>query len=365
MGSYPIITKSYVKRNEKIKKVQKENKSKYLRKIFAYPKASITKVITENGYIDMVGKEEQPETKVIEKNELLKAIEENELTGMSGNGFPTYKKLKSVIASTAENRILIINGAECDPGLIHDEWLIRNRLEDIIFGSKLVSEMIQASETFLAIKLKNEAIEGINVKILPDRYPMGQERILIKQVLNVEVSKNEIPAKKGILVINVQTVIMIAEIAKGKFSKGSRYITVADYTAGQAKVVRVDYGMKAQEVLQHILGRQDNKGMYAGGGVMGAHRLEHNEMITPLTNFVGYGADIGYNNDSRCKGCGNCTRNCPMGIKVHKVVDDYAKNKNIDMQKYELEKCINCGTCTFLCQAGKNIMEIVNMLKNK
>lgn len=367
MNNYPIITKKKVKSNDKIKKIQKEAKKKYgRRKLFGYPKASIPKIIVENGYVDMANKKSQAGVKVAELDKLLLAIEENELTGMSGNGFPTYKKLKVAMESAASNKALIINGAECDPGLIHDAWLIRNRLEDIIFASKLIGEMINASEVFLAAKLmKNESIEGISVKNLPNRYPIGAEKILIKEVLGLEMEKKDIPVKKGILVLNVQTIIMIAEIAKGEFLKGSRYITVADYTNGEAKVAKVTYDMKTKEVLERVFGKQADKVIYAGGGIMGAHQAKEDERITPLTNFVGYGDKVAYDNASKCKKCGNCSRNCPMGIKVHKVVENYAKNINSNMQQYGVQNCINCGTCTYLCQAGKNTMEIVNMYSNK
>lgn len=367
MSSYPIITKKSVKSNDKIKKIQKEAKKKYgKRKLFGYPKASIPKIIVESGYVDIVDKKVNTGVKINELNKLLVVIEENELTGMSGNGFPTYKKLKTAMEVSTSNKVLIINGAECDPGLIHDAWLIRNRLKDIIFGSKLVGEMINASDVFLAAKLmKNESIEGINVKNLPNRYPIGAEKILIKEVLGVEMDKKDIPVKKGILVLNVQTIIMIAEMAKGEFSKGSRYITVADYTNGEAKVAKVTYDMKSKEVLEKVLGKQTGKVIYAGGGVMGAHKVEEDERITPLTNFVGYADKVAYDNGSKCKKCGNCSRNCPMGIKVHKVVADYGKSINSNMQQYGVQNCINCGTCTYLCQAGKNTMEIVNMYSNK
>lgn len=367
MISYPIITKKQVKSNDKIKKIQKEAKKKYGKRIlFGYPKASISKIIVQDGYVDMVDKKNSTGVKINELNKLLLVIEENELTGMSGNGFPTYKKLKTAMEAAAPNKVLIVNGAECDPGLIHDAWLIRNRLEDIIFGSKLAAEMINASDVFLAAKLmKNERIEGIKIKNIPNRYPIGAEKILIKEVLGVEMDKKDIPVKKGILVLNVQTIIMIAEIAKGEFLRGSRYITAADYTKGEAKVVKVTYEMKVKEVLEKVLGERAGKAVYAGGGIMGAHQAEKDERITPFTNFVGYADKVAYDNASKCKRCGNCSRNCPMGIKVHKVMADYAKNINSNMQQYGVQNCINCGTCTFLCQAGKNTMEIVNMYVSK
>lgn len=362
MENYPILTKKMVNKNKQVKKVQKESKRAYKYQKSRYVKAKLSKLVKEIGYLDLVGEKEGKNIQNIDKKDLLLEIEKAQLTGMSGNGFLTYKKLKAVLESPKENRVVIINGAECDPGLIHDEWLIKNRLDDIILGSKLISEMISANDVFLATRLKKgfESIEGINVKALPNRYPMGAESILIKQTLGIELDKNVIPVTVGILVINVQTVIKIAEIYKGVYLKNSRYITVADYVKGEAKVVKVSYGSNAWDILEEVFGKQNDKVKYLGGGVMNAHQMNKEDKIEPKVNFVGYGEQTSYDQASKCKKCRCCSKNCPMGIKVHKIVGANEKNQKIDTKIYGAENCINCGTCTFVCAAGKNTMKIVN-----
>ncbi|MBE6063767.1 MAG: 4Fe-4S dicluster domain-containing protein [Clostridium butyricum] len=362
MNNYPIVTTKMVGDNKRVKKVQKESKKSYKYKRSRYVKAKLSKLVKETGYLDMVGESKEKNINTIDKKDLLLEIEKAQLTGMSGNGFPTYKKLKAVLESSSENRVVIINGAECDPGLIHDEWLIRNRLDDIILGSKLISDMIGANDVFLATRLKKgfESIEGIKVKPLPNRYPMGAENILIKQTLGIELDKNVIPVSVGILVINVQTVIRIAEIYKGVYLKNSRYITVADYVEGEAKVVRVGYDSNAQDILEKVFGKQNNKVKYLGGGVMNAHEMNKEDKIGPKVNFIGYGEQTNYDQASKCKKCRRCSKNCPMGIKVHKIISAYEKKQEIDAKIYGTENCINCGTCTFVCAAGKNTMKIVN-----
>jgi hypothetical protein len=47
--------------------------------------------------------------------------------------FPTADKIRTVIASEAKDRHLIINAASV-PGLVHDNWLLQNRSKEIMKG---------------------------------------------------------------------------------------------------------------------------------------------------------------------------------------------------------------------------------------
>lgn len=166
--NYPIITNKSVKKNKTIRKVQKTNKKKYLKIRSKYPKACISKIIVENGYVNM-SNNENVSMKTVELSKLLNAIHENGLTCMSGNGFSTYEKLVSVIESSVKNKVLIINGLECDPGLIHDEWLIKNMSDEIVIGSKLIAKMINTADVIFAVKeINSNSLEGISVRILPN-----------------------------------------------------------------------------------------------------------------------------------------------------------------------------------------------------
>ncbi|SFR72139.1 4Fe-4S dicluster domain-containing protein [Anaeromicropila populeti] len=360
----PIITKKYVKGNRIIKNIQKQSKKSYSRIKVKFPKAFIGKVVQESGFVDLSEEKHKDGQNINTKEEsLLDRIKQSGLTGMSGNGFSVYKKLEEVIKSTASEKVLIINGAECDPGLIHDEWLLRNRMDEIIEGSKIVSSLIKARKVYLAVKIENIGrVSGMEVKVLPNKYPVGAEKVVIKHVLNVELSRGEIPVHKGILVMNVQTVIAIGQIQKGTYLNNTRYITAADCTNGIAKAVRVDYGMSVEEVAAKVLGEKKEKKIYLGGGVMDAHLLKNGETITETINFVGYGSGITYNNEAKCRKCGACSRNCPMGIKVIKIVRHYDKKLKLDKEAFSPDLCLKCGACSFVCPAGKNVMWIMNKM---
>jgi Na+-translocating ferredoxin:NAD+ oxidoreductase RnfD subunit len=92
------------------------------------------KAVTTGGYgielIDLVRTEEPVpiDERIIADmtdSDILNKIKECEVYGMGGAAFPTGRKLQTLIASK-EEKYLIVNGVECDPGLHQDAWLLRH-----------------------------------------------------------------------------------------------------------------------------------------------------------------------------------------------------------------------------------------------
>jgi Na+-translocating ferredoxin:NAD+ oxidoreductase RnfC subunit len=84
------------------------------------------------------------------------------------------------------------------------------------------------------------------------------------------------------------------------------------------------------------------------------------DIISEKTNFIGYGYEINYSMNVKCKNCRACARKCPMKIKVHKVIQSLEKNDFKKGKEFQPERCIQCGTCTYYCNAGKNTMELIS-----
>lgn len=358
---YPLITRKEVKKNKIIKKLQKNTEKRYKSIKGSFPKAKISKVVElkeDNNFFDL--SEKNINQNMTGNNNILELIESCSLIGLSGNGFPTERKIKAVMDANTKDKYLIVNAVECDPGLLHDNWLIKNRLAQIEEGISVLSEIVPFKRIVLAAKdLGTPHNSKIEVSLVPNRYPMGYEKILIKRVLGIDLEAGQIPAEHGILVLNAQTVLAVNEIAKGVYQKGSRYITVADYTSGEAVVAKISGEITVTEILNKTLGVRGEKDIFAGGGIMLGHKVQKDEKVSAKTNFVAYGTNIEFNDDSKCRKCGACARKCPMGIKVHKIVSTLEKDKNADVSIYHPELCINCGTCTYHCRAGKNTMNIV------
>ena len=335
--------------------------------------------IPENA-IDQNLAEQKNQTAVNQKY-LLHLLEENSLTGMSGNGFGVKDKLEAL----PENpRILLVNGVECEPGLLQDEWLLQNFKEEIFQGMDFLCQCIPFERRILACKVlrkdrkayrkegkdkreygkerreKRECRGGHEVCYVPAAYPMGEEHLLIRQVLGEELNREERPSDAGILVINVQTVYQIYCLITGQY-QGGRYVTLTDLATGKAKVVYVRRGEIIKDTLKKYFPKSGNSTFFAGAGIMSAHSVTEGEMFTDQISFAAVGNPASITNEEICKGCGRCNHKCPAGVDIRGIVKMREKNPKADISNYGIENCIHCKSCTFFCRAGKNIQEYLSV----
>ena len=300
------------------------------------------------------------------KEQLIAAVEAAGLTGMSGNGFPVARKLSALTSSTSLQSVLLVNAAECDPGLVHDEWLVNTHLADIRRGMDIISRTFQISRSVLAVKaVKRTQTTGMSsarehdmeICSVPARYPAGEEHFLIQTALGIDLPKSALPVDHGILVMNVQTIWQIARILDGSYD-GGRYITVADIKHGIARPAYVNTDTRVAELLHKAFGIKPptEYKCHAGGGIMASHEMTADETCGETISFAAYlPTDLAavLSNQNRCKGCGACSRKCPAGIDVRKIVSLREQNADADISLYHPEACLHCGSCTWFCHGNK------------
>lgn len=374
MKNYCIVNKRSVVRNKELKRVQRKSRRYYQEKLFQKagnaPKARIGKFcdLSRVEYKIISDTKFQGMKKMkLSREELIYLCEKSSLTGRSGNGFLVSKKLEALHKRAG---ILIINAVECDSGLATDSWLYRNRREWIEYGAELLKDALCLEKIILATKEPIQKIEGIEQLKVPDRFPMGYENYLIKHTLNVEIKENELPQNKGILVMNLQTVIAIAELAQDSRAGQYKYITVANLYTAEAKVARVRIGDYIKEAAAGCFPEKEweNCHIYVGGGAFNCHEAVGGDKISDTTGYIAIGQMPSYEAAERCKGCGACTRNCPAGVEVQRLIKHVQRNGMRDADecaRYRALYCIGCGACTYGCVAGKDVRGVVTWAKEK
>lgn len=366
-----IVNKKMVKKNREIKKAQKQSLKMYGKAPKSVTKNKVGKFVvcstpneaahnSESQSIKAITEDFVENRKESSMEKLLHVLETSKLTGMSGNGFPTRKKIETFYACDRTRKEIIINGAECDPGFIHDQWLIDNRLEEIIAEARILADILGIQKVTLAAKSFDSGTElaktmDVRLYQLPVRYPMGEEHILIWQITGIHLPVSEIPAKNGILVINVQTLLSIYELLCGRKVEG-RYVTLADIDNAKAEAIYINYGENIQAKLMDVFG--ERSGCYYRDGVFHARPVTEDDIFDAEVSFACVASKTADNSNAhKCKGCGRCNRVCPMGVKVKKIVALKEKDKNADISGLGVEQCIHCNTCSYVCAAKKNIFE--------
>ncbi|MBB2184413.1 RnfABCDGE type electron transport complex subunit D [Lachnospiraceae bacterium MD1] len=335
---------------------------------FTKMRLKIPKVFTceQEQFLDLTGEPssiQKSEVKEFTPEKLIQIIKEQEVFGMGGAAFSTARKLQTVHEAKVDQKHLIINAVECDPGLLHDHYLLRHYMDEINVAAHILKEAIGLTSIRMAVKEAEDVkqTEGITLCKVPDRYPIGAERILINELLGVKLGQNQLPARNGILVLNVQTVYSIYEaVCLGK-KADTRFLTVANLKTKSAKVVKVRLGMALREVMDAVYPGVLN--LFAGGGIMQAYTAEDTAIIDKNVNFIATGAYPQYKESPQCSKCERCVVNCPAGLKVNKIVQLVDAGKIKETVKYSVSDCIGCGSCSFSCLAGRNLSARVAIAK--
>lgn len=215
-------------------------------------------------------------------NTPLDLIRESGLVGLGGAGFPTYAKLQKPFANGGT---VIVNAAECEPILDHNMRRIATEADKLIKGLKIVMEVVNANKGVIAIKeIHTEEIEDLKASIsesniavatLPNMYPMGEERAIVREVLGVLLEVDQLPLAANCIVINAETVLRIREAVEDKKPLIDKDMTVGGKLKGALMQVMLDVplGMSVGDVLKEAGGIGSEYGEIIMGGPFTGKRV--------------------------------------------------------------------------------------------
>ena len=164
------------------------------------------------------------------------------IVGMGGATFPAAVKLR--LRARHSIRVLIINGAECEPYLTCDDRLMQERADAIVDGVRVMLRALeppggdQQIGAYIAIERNKQAAlmamtaaaspypELATVGV-PTRYPMGSEKHLVRALSGREVPARALAAEIGVLVHNVGTAYAVHRALRFGRPLISRVVTVS------------------------------------------------------------------------------------------------------------------------------------------
>ena len=292
----------------------------------------------ENNIITIKNDFKEEKEEIDTNIDFIELLKDSGIVGMGGAGFPTYKKYNVDKIDT-----LIVNAVECEPFIMSDYVLVSNYAKEIIESIKRIMKIKKIKNVIIAYKkekkldiyLKPYLTSKITLKPLKNVYPMGWERKLIKEVLNVTYDK--IPIEKGIVVSNVGTIKAIGDLMSGN-RLTSRIITIA---SDEVKSYLVKIGTDINELLTDY--NLKNKEVIIGGPMMGKTSYDY---VSATTNSILI-LDKNEMLENPCIRCGKCVSVCPVGLEPV-LIKDNLNNKD-KLKNLRSEKCIECGLCSYIC----------------
>jgi Na+-translocating ferredoxin:NAD+ oxidoreductase RnfC subunit len=291
------------------------------------------------------------------------------VVGCGGAGFPAHVKA----ASTVE--YVLANGAECEPLLHKDLELLMREPDAVVKGMVQLMSSTGAKKGILGIKKKYEeqlnslksSLERTNIelKLLEDYYPTGDEYILVYETTKRLIPPQGIPLDVGIVVNNVETLRNMYYASEG-VPVTTKCITVAG-AVKEPSTFTVPIGISFADVIAAAGGATVAEyAVFVSGIMMGKLSLDMSLPVTktcaglvvlPVEHRLVSRKSLPEQSKHRigksaCDQCSYCTEFCPRyllgyDVQPHKVMRSLsftASGEDIWNQWAQL--CCSCGLCT-------------------
>lgn len=323
-------------------------------------------------------------------NDLLKKIETAGLVGRGGTEFPVHRKWKSVLEAKGDEKFVICNASEGEPGVKKDWELLSKHTDQVFDGMRIACEFIGAKKCWLNCnhtylrKLKRAFVKQVK------RFEKhGIELILFEEekgsylggesstIMNVIEGKKAFPRNKKFhatehglwgkptLINNVESFFDVAAVMNGTFDKTRLYTLAGDVK--KKGVFRLPSDISVREVLEQTGNTVDPKSfVQIGGGACGIIK-RGNDLTKPAT---GAGSIEVFSKKTTPKDilircitffekslCGTCT---PCRDGVPQILKLLQEHKEIPWQ--EILEITEVQKSTAFCGLGKSIDDPVRSL---
>ena len=326
-------------------------------------------IVIENDYEDNTVPGANRDPKAMTSDEILHIIREAGIVGMGGAAFPGNVKALSAIGIVDT---LLANACECEPYITADDSILRTNPEQVLQGIDILRHILNPLRAVLAVEdNKTEAIEkvksllpdfpGIELAVLPTRYPQGSEKQLIQAVTGREVAPGKLPASAGCAVFNVSTFAAIYRAVCLGVPLTQRIVTVSGETVNQPQNFIVRIGTPFRDLIEAAGGlREETERVISGGPMMGIAQLDLSVPVIKATNSILClpKDKNGAAENPVCLRCGKCVGACPMRLQPLYLYR-YQLAGDLEMlNKLNLMDCIECGSCAFTCPGKLPLVEI-------
>jgi electron transport complex protein RnfC len=315
----------------------------------------------------------------MQPDELCALIGRAGIVGLGGAGFPTQAKLG---CGKHKINLLLINAVECEPYITCDNRLIQERAAEVIEGASVLQHAVQADNCIIAIEddmtVAEQALHtalaasnatGIKVTRVPEIYPTGGERQLIRVLTGREVPSQGFPADIGIICQNVGTAAAVYNAVIKQQPLLSRIVTVT----GDGVVQPQNFDTLIGTPVSHLVAAaggytHDVERLLIGGPMMGYTVPVDNIPVTKTLNCI-----LAVTREEMpapppgqpCIRCGKCTEVCPADLLPQQLYW-YARSSNPDAaQDYDLFDCIECGCCAYVCPSHIPLVQYYRHAKSE
>lgn len=220
----------------------------------------VVKEILEDRVVIEPAEVQSEDYEMIPEGTKLEMVKAAGIVGMGGAGFPAGVKFN---VNWNNEGYVLVNASECEPGLKHNICQLEQDAAKIVRGTKYIMEISGAAEGIIAVKKKNtaaikaldKALEGetkVRRQLLPDFYPAGDERAIVRECLGDELRPDQLPTAAMAIVSNLESVARVAEAIEDRKPSFLKNVTVRGKMVGGGEphvLMDVPVGMAVSDVI--------------------------------------------------------------------------------------------------------------------
>ena len=304
----------------------------------------------------------------LDPDAILHAIREAGIVGMGGAAFPGNVKALSAMGNVD---VLIANACECEPYITADDSLLRTDPEHVLEGMEILRTVLHPNRVVLAVEdNKTEAIAkvnsilkdhpGIELVVLPTRYPQGAEKQLIQSVTGRQVPPGKLPVSVGCAVFNVSTYAAIYRAVRLGMPLIQRIVTISGEAIAEPQNFIVRIGTPFHDLIEVAGGLHDKtERVISGGPMMGVAQSDLAVPVIKATNSILclLKDQNGAAENPVCLRCGKCVSVCPMRLHPTYMYRFTNAGRVDQLQRLNILDCMECGSCAFTCPGKLPLVE--------
>lgn len=249
-----------------------------------------------------------------------------------------------------DGKMLLINGLDEEIYEKSRSATIKKYINEILDTIDALYDIFNCEKCYFAIKNNDSdnvdalihhigTYPNIDLKMMPDLYPLGHKDILEEELI---ISKNK---DLGVIYFTVEEIYNIYNVLKRQRPVTEKFITISGDMVKTPKIINVKIGTSIRDIINNNIIVDGEVTNVIINGLLSGYTSSLDLIITPDINSIFIHAKS-IIHETDCINCGMCHTKCPVGVDPR--------------TKYKIDNCIKCGVCTYICPAKINFKKVVN-----
>lgn len=249
-----------------------------------------------------------------------------------------------------DGKMLLINGLDEEIYEKSRSATIKKYINEILDTIDALYDIFNCEKCYFAIKNNDSdnvdalihhigTYPNIDLKMMPDLYPLGHKDILEEELI---ISKNK---DLGVIYFTVEEIYNIYNVLKRQRPVTEKFITISGDMVKTPKIINVKIGTSIRDIINNNIIVDGEVTNVIINGLLSGYASSLDLIITPDINSIFIHAKS-IIHETDCINCGMCHTKCPVGVDPR--------------TKYKIDNCIKCGVCTYICPAKINFKKVVN-----